>query len=101
MTIIGRDVLERLLIYHDTKSRVSSWTQEVENAEWKDPHDVKKLYGSASFPGNQMVVFNIKGNKYRIIATIDYESGIVMIKWAGTHQEYNKQNKDNKLGLRR
>lgn len=65
------------------------WYREVKQANWKQSTDVKALYRQASFVGNDRVVFNIKGNKYRLIAAVDYRFGIVYIRFIGTHKDYN------------
>ena len=72
------------------KAALEAWFHEVRQAEWKKPADVKEHYGSASLVGADRVVFNIKGNDYRLVAAIDYRRGIVFIKWLGRHAEYDK-----------
>ncbi len=54
------------------------------------PADVKELYGSADFVGEGRIVFNIGGNKYRLVAWVKYSIKLVLIKWVGTHEEYDK-----------
>lgn len=91
MILVGRNILERLKRQHpDVAKRIDAWALEVEALTWDSPHDVKKYYGSADFPGTSKAVFNIKGNKYRILATIDYQRHIVIIEKAGTHTQYTK-----------
>lgn len=66
-----------------------SWFKEAEDATWSSPSEIKARYASASFlPGNR-VVFNIKGNRYRLIAAVRYDLGIVFIRFVGTHAEYD------------
>jgi mRNA interferase HigB len=72
------------------KSALDAWFHEVQNATWKTPADVTQAYGNASIVGNDRVVFNIKGNAYRLVAAIDYQREIVFIKWLGTHVEYDR-----------
>ncbi|MHB8338563.1 MAG: type II toxin-antitoxin system HigB family toxin [Ignavibacteriaceae bacterium] len=60
------------------------------NAVWASPNELKKQYPNASIISNKRVVFNIKGNKYRLIADIEYRIGIVFIVWLGTHKGYDK-----------
>jgi mRNA interferase HigB len=74
----------------DSKQPLRSWFKEVENAEWKSPADLKKLYHSADFLGKGRIVFNIGGNKYRLVVWVKYSIKLVLIKWVGTHEEYNK-----------
>jgi mRNA interferase HigB len=71
------------------KSSLEAWFHEVQEAEWKSPVDVKRSYGNASLVGEDRVVFNIKGNEYRLVVAIDYVRRIVFIKWIGTHKQYD------------
>ena len=66
------------------------WYDTAKNCEWQSPNDVKLTYGNASIIANNRVVFNIKGNDYRLVTEIDYEFQIVFIIWIGTHKEYDK-----------
>jgi mRNA interferase HigB len=72
------------------KSALDAWFHEVCNAAWKSPADVKVAYANASIVGGDRVVFNIKGNDYRLVVAIDYARQVVFIKWVGTHAEYDK-----------
>jgi mRNA interferase HigB len=72
------------------KTALESWFHEVQDAAWKTPADVKKSYANASLVGSDRVVFNIKGNSYRLIVAVDYGRQIVFIKWLGTHAAYDK-----------
>jgi len=65
-----------------------AWHDEALKTTWSTPQDIKNQYGSASFVGGNRVVFNIKGNDYRLIASISYRIGAVYIKFVGTHAEY-------------
>ena len=76
----------------EIKSQLEAWYDEAKNAEWKNPQEVKKKYGSASIIGGNKVVFNIKGNKYRLMTEINYQMKIVYIRFIGTHKEYDKIN---------
>lgn len=71
------------------KASLDSWFQEARGAEWKNASDVKASYSHASIVGADRVVFNIKGNSFRLVTAIDYRRGIVFIKWLGTHEEYD------------
>jgi mRNA interferase HigB len=95
--IIARNTLvrfvERLTGHKDygaVKAALDAWFQEARQAEWEKPADVKAHYGNASIVGADRVVFNIKGNDYRLVTAIDYRRGIVFIKWLGSHKEYDK-----------
>ena len=69
---------------------LDAWFHEAQNAEWHSSAELKKLYATASIVSADRVVFNIKGNSYRLVVAIDYEKGIVWIKWLGTHKDYDK-----------
>jgi mRNA interferase HigB len=72
------------------KSALDAWFQEARIAAWKSPADVKAAYTNASIVGGDRVVFNVKGNDYRLVIAIDYARQVVFIKWIGTHAEYDK-----------
>lgn len=74
----------------ETEQPLKSWFAEVQKAEWKNPSDIKEKYRSASILKNNRVVFNICGNKYRLIVRINYGSKTVFIRFVGTHSEYDK-----------
>ena len=97
MRIIARSTLTRFVKdmtgrreQHAVKAALEAWFHEVDKADWKSSADVKKSYANASIVGADRVVFNIKGNDYRLIAAIDYSRKIVFIKWLGTHAAYDK-----------
>ena len=75
----------------DVRGALDAWQLEVERSHWSGPQDVKNRYPSASILSDNKVIFNIKGNKYRLVVKAKYEKGIVLIEWVGTHAEYNKQ----------
>ena len=72
------------------KTHLDSWYEAAAQAQWKNSAEVKAQYSSASILTSERVVFNIKGNDYRLIVAIDYHYKILLIKWLGTHQEYDK-----------
>ena len=72
------------------KAALDAWFHEVKRADWKNSSDVKASYTNASIVGADRVVFNIKGNSYRLVGAVDYKRAIVFIKWLGTHKEYDK-----------
>jgi mRNA interferase HigB len=74
----------------DAKGQIEAWYYEAKRAQWESPTDVKAQYGSASVIGDNRVVFNIAGNKYRLIVRINYNSKPVFVRFVGTHQEYDK-----------
>ena len=91
MRIISRSTLIKYWKkYPETEQSLKAWYDEVLNAHWKSPNELKKQYRNASIISQKRVVFNIKGNKYRLIVDIEYRIGIVFIVWLGTHTEYDK-----------
>jgi mRNA interferase HigB len=72
------------------KAALDSWFQEARKAGWKNSADVKATYTHPSIVGADRVVFNIKGNAYRLVAAVDYRRSIVFIKWIGTHAAYDE-----------
>jgi mRNA interferase HigB len=72
------------------KMALDAWYHEVDHAVWRSSQDVKRSYASASIVSADRVVFNIKGNSYRLVAAIDYGRQSVFIKWLGAHVEYDK-----------
>lgn len=92
MKIISRPILKRFWERpgcEDAKQPLLSWFKEVEKSRWKTAADVKKLYGTADFVGDGRIVFNIGGNKYRLVVWVKYSIELVLIKWVGTHREYD------------
>lgn len=78
--------------YKAVKSALDSWFHEVQSADWRTPADVTRNYANASIVGRDRVVFNVKGNAYRLVVAIDYQRQIVFIKWLGSHAEYDEIN---------
>lgn len=74
----------------DAEQPLKAWLDEVGNAVWAQPADIKAVYRSASILKNRRVVFNIKGNDYRLIVAIAFRLGIVYVKFVGTHAQYDK-----------
>jgi len=72
------------------KAALDAWFHDVRRALWRNPAEFKRSYGTASIVGTDRVVFNIKGNDYRMVTAIDYRRQIVFIKWLGTHRNYDK-----------
>jgi mRNA interferase HigB len=75
---------------HDAEQPLRVWYSDVKKANWLNPHDVKKQFGSASLITNNRVVFNIKGNKYRLVVQINYSSSWVFVRFIGTHDDYDE-----------
>jgi mRNA interferase HigB len=72
------------------KSALDSWFHEVQGSDWHTPADVTESYANASIVGSDRIVFNIKGNAYRLVVAVDYPRQIVFIKWLGTHAQYDR-----------
>ena len=97
MRIIARRTLKRFVEERvgqknqaELKVALTAWFDEVRKAHWTSSADAKRRYRTASIVSGERVVFNIKGNDYRLVVAIDYEKGIVWIKWIGTHAEYDR-----------
>jgi len=78
--------------YADSKGALQGWYAEAVKASWKTPQDIKESYSSASICGNNRVVFNIAGNKYRLVVEMQYRAGIVWVKFLGTHALFDQIN---------
>lgn len=72
------------------KSALDAWFHEAEKAGWKNPAEVKAAHANASIVGDDRVVFNIKGNAFRLVVAIDYQRQVVFIKWVGSHADYDR-----------
>jgi mRNA interferase HigB len=74
----------------DSRGALEAWYYEVKHAQWTSSADVKVKYKSASILKNNRIVFNIAGNKYRLVVKINYNSKTVFVRFIGTHKEYDK-----------
>jgi mRNA interferase HigB len=93
MRIVGREGLDRFCSKHaDARKWIASWLQEVEASTWATPQAIKDRYVNASFLEGNTVIFNVKGNQYRMEVLVAYRTGIVSVKWVGTHAEYDERN---------
>ena len=72
------------------KAALEAWFDEARRARWTSTSELKSKYRSASVVNSERVVFNIRGNAYRLVAAIDFEKGIVWIKWIGAHRDYDR-----------
>ncbi len=75
---------------HDAEQPLRAWYREAIKADWNTPAEIKALYANASILKGQRVVFNIAGNKYRVVVKINYAFKVVYIRFVGTHSEYDK-----------
>lgn len=76
--------------HEDAQSPLEAWHDIVLKADWKTPQDIKDVFKNASIVANNRVVFNIAGNKYHLVVEIQYQAGIVWVKFLGTHADYDK-----------
>jgi mRNA interferase HigB len=76
-------------IYRDAEQPLKAWFEEVSHANWRQPADIKAQYGNASILKNRRVVFNIKGNDYRLVVAVSYKMQLVFVKFVGTHRAYD------------
>jgi mRNA interferase HigB len=72
------------------KAALDAWFDEVRKVRWSSAADIKRSYATASIISADRVVFNVKGNDYRLVVAVDFEKSIVWIKWIGTHRDYDK-----------
>ena len=90
MRIIAKRTLRAFWERHaDAEEPLLAWYREVEREDWDTPAKVKAKYASASIVGDNRVVFNIKGNGYRLVVKINYPYRIVYIRFVGTHAQYD------------
>lgn len=95
MRVISKRTLKEFYeqeLYKDSKSSLEAWHREIANAGWENPNQIKEHYKSASIVGNNRVVFNIHGNKYRLVVKVNYHASVVYIRFIGTHKQYDKIN---------
>lgn len=94
MKVLDRERLERFCRKHsDARGWIENWLADVESALWTTPQDIRRRYASASFLPEGAVIFNVKGNAYRLEVTVACRTGVVVIDWIGTHREYDERNK--------
>jgi mRNA interferase HigB len=96
MIVIGTDVVERYFAERGghrgikaARAQYDAWRAIAERAQWKTPQDVKEAHPKASILKGGRVVFNIKANDYRLIVVVQYENGVMMIRFFGSHEEYD------------
>jgi mRNA interferase HigB len=91
LRVISKKFLRNFWIKHnDCESQLKSWFHEAQKANWKNPNEIKKEFPSASILQDNKVVFNIKGNSYRLIVKINYDYKVLWIRFIGTHKQYDK-----------
>jgi len=89
--IIAKSTLRKFWENHrDSEQYLKTWYDTVLNANWKSPHDIKNTYANASILNSGRVVFNIKGNSYRLVVRFNFEKEWAFIRFVGTHNDYDK-----------
>jgi mRNA interferase HigB len=90
MILVGKRLLSEFARTHaSSRDAIAAWTAEVEAASWRSPIDVKRRYRSASFVGGDRIIFNLKGNHFRLDVQVNYSAQIVLVRRIGTHAEYD------------
>jgi len=93
MKIAGRNLLDAFCARHtDARRWIETWLSDAEAATWTTPRDIKERYASVSFLAGNTVIFNVKGNDYRLEVVCAYRTGVVVVKWVGTHADYDDRN---------
>lgn len=91
MRVIAKSTLEAFWkLYPDSEKALRSWHDEASRASWRSPQDIKAQYRSASILKGSRVVFNIAGNKHRLLVEVVYRICVVYVKFVGTHKQYDK-----------
>ena len=91
MKVLGLAILHEFCKSHaDCVAQIQAWITEAKEAKWNMPSDIRARYVNASFLPKNRVIFNIKGNSYRLDTKVYYERQIIIVKRIGTHSEYNK-----------
>jgi len=91
MRVIAISTLRAFWTKHpDAQTPLKDWYALASRAQWKSPSDIKAAYRNASFTSNNRVVFNIKGNDYRLVVLVRYDKGLLFVKFVGTHAQYDK-----------
>ena len=91
MIVVGTTILTEFVDGHgDVRGQIAAWLAEVKAATWQTPAELKARYSSVSFLEGNRVVFNLKGNKYRLEVMVSFKNQTVLVKRIGTHAEYSK-----------
>lgn len=91
MHLVSIQTLRKFWRLHpDAERPLRAWYEAVEQAQWRTPADIKADFATASFLANNRVVFNIKGNDYRLVVIVEYRMGRMFIRFVGTHAEYDR-----------
>jgi mRNA interferase HigB len=74
----------------DCRRWISAWIADVEGSQWRTPQDIKDRYVTVSFLADSIVIFNVRGNNYRLVVRVAYAAQVVSVRWIGTHADYDK-----------
>jgi len=89
--IIARRALREFWERHpDAEQPLRAWYHDARQADWRRPADIKGVYANASIVGDNRLVFNIKGHKYRLVVAINYSYRVRYVRFVGTHQAYDR-----------
>ncbi|ERP95379.1 MULTISPECIES: type II toxin-antitoxin system HigB family toxin [unclassified Marinobacter] len=92
MKVLARNKLTDFMRKHaSSRKALEAWFAEAERGDWQTPKDIKERFSSADFLADNRVIFNIKGNHFRLVVKVRYQNGIVVVEWVGTHAEYSKK----------
>lgn len=92
MRILGLPLLEEFKKKHaNSRGQLDAWQTDVERELWQTSQDVKLRYRSADFLADNCIIFNIKGNMYRLVVKVRYQNELVVVEWVGTHAEYDRK----------
>jgi len=95
MRVIALRTLREFWERHpDAQPALEAWYSDARRATWRSPSDIKDTYRNASIVGKNRVVFNIKGNSYRLVVAVQYEHGMVFVRFVGTHRDYDRIDAD-------
>ena len=96
MRIVAKKILREFWeLYPDCEQQLKTWYEDTEKARWDNPNQIKEDYPSASILKDNRIVFNIKGNYYRLIVKIRFDHETIYIRFIGTHKEYDKIDAQN------
>lgn len=94
-----KTIVEYFAKHPDAKVALEDWYEKAANAQWKNFAELRKTFGSADNVGGKRIVFNIKGNDYRLVAIVLYRIGMIYVRFIGTHSEYSRLSKEQIVNI--
>jgi mRNA interferase HigB len=92
LRLVGLNRLDDFKRSHSlARKTLDAWIIEVKNANWQSPKNIKERFRTADFLSDNRVIFNIKGNSFRLVVKVNYDLHVVLIEWVGTHAEYDRK----------